>query len=80
MGNRKMGDRAKPKPHHTKPPLTCTGCNAILKTVNYTSWGTQRFNPSTGSYEEDYSPGNTDLEFSCPNCSAEVDAEAIIGF
>lgn len=40
--------------------------------------------PSTkakaGFYEEDDSPGNTDMEFSCPKCSAELDAEAIIGF
>lgn len=80
MGNKKVGNRVKPKPKDTKPPLTCTGCKAVLKTVSYTMWGTKRFDARTGSYDEDDSPGNTDLEFSCPNCSAEVDAEAIIGF
>lgn len=60
--------------------LTCTGCNTVLKTVTYTMWGTKRWNAKAGYYEEDDSPGNTDIEFSCPKCSAELDAEAIIGF
>jgi hypothetical protein len=60
--------------------LTCTGCNTVLKTVTYTMWGTKRWDAKAGFYEEDDSPGNTDIEFSCPKCSAELDAEAIIGF
>jgi len=80
MGNKKAGDRAKPELNETKPPLTCTGCNTVLQTISYTMWGTKRFDASIGSYLEDDSPGNSDLEFSCPKCSAELDAEAIIGF
>jgi hypothetical protein len=52
----------------------------VLKVVTYQMWGTKRFNAETGDYDEDDSPGNTDLEFSCPKCSAKLDAEAIIGF
>jgi hypothetical protein len=80
MGNRTPRHQVKPKLNDKKAPLTCTGCSAVLKTVSYTLWGTKRFDTKTGDYEEDDSPGNTDLEFSCPNCSAELDAEAIIGF
>lgn len=63
-----------------KTALKCPDCNAVLKKVSYTMWGTKRFDAETGNYEEDDSPGNTDMEFSCPKCSAELDAEAIIGF
>jgi len=38
-------------------------------------WGTKRFNPATGSYEEDESPGNCDLIFTCPHCEVELEAE-----
>ena len=42
--------------------------------------GAQTMDAKAGFCEEDDSPGNTDIEFSCPKCSAELDAEAIIGF
>ena len=80
MGNRAMRDQTKSKPSDKKAPLTCTGCNTVLKVITYQIWGTKRWDAKTGDYEEDDSPGNTDMEFSCPNCSAELDAEAIIGF
>lgn len=79
MGNRTVGGRLKPKPNDAKSPLTCTGCNAVLKVVTYTLWGTKRWDPKTRSYDEDDYPGKTDLEFRCPNCSAELDAAAILG-
>ena len=61
-----------------KEPPPCAGCNVPLKTISYTIWGTKRFNPKTKSYEEDDSPGNTDMEFTCPKCSAKVDPEGVI--
>jgi len=80
MRSKTMKDETKSKPNDKKAPLTCTGCNAVLKVVTYQMWGTKRFNAETGDYDEDDSPGNTDLEFSCPKCSEKLDAEAIIGF
>jgi transcription elongation factor Elf1 len=80
MGNRTMRDEPKPKPSDKKAPLTCPSCNEVLKTVSYQIWGTKRFDAKTGDYKEDDSPGNMDMEFSCPKCSAKLDAEAIIGF
>jgi hypothetical protein len=62
-----------------KAPLTCPDCNAALKTVSYQIWGTKKFDAKTGSYQEDESLGNTDMQFSCPNCSAKLDPEPIIG-
>jgi hypothetical protein len=63
-----------------KTPLRCLDCNAILQTVSYQIWGTKRYDAKTGSYEEDESLGNTDMQFSCPNCSAKLDPEPILGF
>lgn len=79
MGNKTARHQVQPQ-NDNKAPLTCTGCDALLKTVDYKIWGTKRFDPKTGSYKEDDSLGNTDMEFSCPNCSAKLDPEAIIGF
>ena len=64
----------------TKKPLRCTECKAALKKIDYQIWGTKRFNARTGNYDEDDSPGNTDMEFTCPKCSVKLDSEAIIGF
>jgi len=80
MGNRRVRHQVEPKLKDKKAPLTCPGCNVVLQTVSYQIWGTKKFDAKTGDYEEDDSPGNTDMEFSCPKCSAELDAEAIIGF
>ncbi len=49
-----------------------------MPTISYTIWGTKRFDPETGTYEEDDSPGNTDMEFRCPHCSAKIDPESTI--
>jgi hypothetical protein len=62
---------------HTMDPVNCSACGSVLTTVNYTIWGTKRFNPETKSYEEDDSLGNCDMEFSCPNCSRKLDPEGV---
>jgi hypothetical protein len=56
----------------------CQGCGIILKSVSYTVWGTKKFDPESGSYLEDESLGNSDMELSCPNCSMKLDAEGIL--
>jgi hypothetical protein len=63
-----------------KTVLKCPDCNALLQTVSYQIWGTKRFDVKTGAYNEDDSPGSSDMEFCCPKCSAKLDPEAIIGF
>jgi hypothetical protein len=55
----------------------CPTCGVILKTLKYTIWGTKKFDPDSGSYLEDDSLGNSDMEVSCPNCSAKLDAEGL---
>lgn len=59
-------------------PSLCPDCGKPMLTITYTIWGTKRFDPQTSSYREDDSPGNTDMEFTCPNCSARIDPEGII--
>jgi predicted RNA-binding Zn-ribbon protein involved in translation (DUF1610 family) len=59
-------------------PPACPDCGKPMHTVSYTIWGITRFNPQTGTYEEDESLGNTDMEFRCPHCSAKIDPEGII--
>jgi hypothetical protein len=63
-----------------KEPITCPDCNKVLKTVSYQIWGTKRFDGKTGDYKEDESLGNTDMEFTCPSCSAKLEPESILGF
>jgi hypothetical protein len=58
-------------------PATCTGCGSVLTKIDYTIWGTKRFDPTTRSYEEDESLGNCDMEYSCPNCSGKLNPELI---
>lgn len=58
--------------------LSCPECHEQLRTIDYKTWGTKRFNPATGSYEEDESPGNCDLIFTCPHCEAELEAEMVL--
>ena len=50
--------------------LSCPDCSKELEKIDYKMWGTKRFDPETGSYEEDESPGNCDLIFTCPHCEA----------
>jgi C4-type Zn-finger protein len=57
---------------------TCPSCGAILNTLSHTIWGTKKFDPNSGSYLEDESMGNSDMEVSCPNCSAKLDAEGLL--
>lgn len=59
-------------------PPKCSGCNAPLKTIDYRSWGMMRFDPERKVYVDDDSPGNSDIEYSCPKCSAKIDAEGIL--
>lgn len=72
MGKRKEGDQA-----NGSPPR-CSGCNEPLKTIEYRSWGTMRFDAERKVYADDDSPGNADIEYSCPKCSAKVDPEGIL--
>lgn len=58
--------------------LSCPECHEELKTIDYKMWGTKRFDPQTGNYEEDESPGNCDLIFTCPHCEAELDPDAVL--
>jgi len=69
--------------HHkgkTEPgtPPACPDCGKPMPTISYTIWGTKRFDPRTSCYREDDSPGNSDMEFRCPNCSATIVPEGII--
>ena len=61
-----------------KKTPACTDCGQTLNTISYTIWGTKRFDPKSNSYTEDESLGNTDMEFTCPTCSANIDPEGII--
>lgn len=75
-------DRAlRPYPGEENPANAfpkCPTCNAPLRAVSYTIWGTKRFEPQRALYVEDEAPGNTDMEFRCPTCSAKIDPEGII--
>ena len=62
----------------TKKLALCPSCGAAMKTIDYKVWGTKRFSPSTGFYEDDDSPGNSDMEFTCPNCSCKLDPEGLV--
>src|SRR5689334_6271536 len=44
-------------------PITCESCGESLTTIDYKVWGTKRFNPTTGNYDEDDTMGNADVEF-----------------
>lgn len=37
-----------------------------------------RFDPERKAYIDDDSPGNADIEYSCPKCSAKIDPEGIL--
>jgi hypothetical protein len=58
--------------------LSCPGCQKQIATVDYKMWGTKRFAPKTGAYEEDESPGNCDLVFTCPHCDATLDPDLVL--
>lgn len=54
-------------------PITCESCGESLTTIDYKVWGTKRFNPATGNYDEDDTMGNADMEFACPKCSGKLE-------
>ena len=58
--------------------LSCPDCSKKLETIDYKMWGTKRFDPKTGSYEEDERLGNCDLIFTCPHCEAELDPDKVL--
>jgi hypothetical protein len=58
--------------------LSCPQCHVDLQKIDYKMWGTKRFDPETGSYEEDESLGNCDLIFTCPQCEAELDPDKVL--
>ena len=59
----------------THKALNCADCGAILNKVDYTMWGTKKFDPQRGCYLEDESLGASDMEFTCPNCSAKLEPD-----
>jgi predicted RNA-binding Zn-ribbon protein involved in translation (DUF1610 family) len=59
-------------------PADCPGCGAPLNQVDYKMWGSKKFNFRIGLYDEDETLGKSDIEFSCPKCSAELDPEGLI--
>ena len=60
--------------------LSCPDCQKELQKIDYKMWGTRRFHPETGQYEEDESPGNCDLIYTCPHCEAELDPDLVLAF
>lgn len=63
-----------------KKPLRCSECKAALEKIDYQIWGTKKFNPETGNYDEDQNLGSSDMQFSCPRCSVKLDPELVLGF
>jgi hypothetical protein len=61
-----------------KGKVSCPQCSKVLDKIDYKSWGTMRFRSTLGGYEEDDSPGNCDLEFTCPHCEAELDPDMVL--
>ena len=61
-----------------KLPAVCPACESVLNSINYTMWGTKKFDLISRAYVEDESLGSSDLEFSCPNCSVKLDPEGVI--
>ena len=56
----------------------CPACGATLNNIDYKMWGSKRFDQDTGSYLEDETLGNSDMEFMCPTCSAKLDPDGTI--
>jgi hypothetical protein len=62
----------------TEERLSCPDCHKELETIDYKMWGTKRFRPETGHYEEEESLGACDLIFPCPHSEAELDPEIVL--
>jgi hypothetical protein len=56
----------------------CPACSATLNNIDYKMWGSKSFDQDAGSYLEDETLGTSDMEFTCPSCSAKLDPEGII--
>jgi len=56
----------------------CWACGAVLNKVAYTMWGSKKFDSRSGDYVEDDELGSSDIEVSCPSCSAKLDPEGIL--
>ncbi len=67
-----------PKAFQKKLSSKCPECGAILQEIDYKTWGRYRFDPISGSYQEDESLGHSDIEFSCPKCDAKLDPEGLL--
>ena len=49
-----------------------------MNDIEYKMWGSKKFDSQSGFYHEDESLGKSDIEFSCPKCSAELDPEGLL--
>lgn len=58
--------------------LSCPKCSKELEAIYYKTWGTKRYSAETEGYEEDEALGAGDIEFTCPHCEAELDAEKVL--
>lgn len=56
----------------------CPECGAVLNEIEYKMWGSKKFDPRSGFYHEDESLGKSDIEFSCPKCSVELDPQGLL--
>jgi len=63
-----------------KAPMICPDCNAALTSINYELWGKKKFNPMTGNYEDDRAWGSSEMQLSCPACSATLDPDPAIDY
>jgi transcription initiation factor IIE alpha subunit len=63
------------KAAQTHEVLKCEDCGVALDKIDYTVWGTKKFDPHRGRYLEDESLGAFDMKFVCPNCSAKLEPD-----
>ena len=61
-------------------PQLVVKLQAELEKIDYQIWGTKKFNPETGNYDEDENLGSSDMQFSCPRCSVKLDPELVPEF
>lgn len=73
-----MNSRKKTAEPLPKKGQKCSACHTVLKKIDYKIWGTKIFDPLSGSYLEDESLGSSDIEYTCPNCSAKLDLEGVV--
>jgi len=73
-----MSSRKKTADPSQKKIKKCSSCHTALKKIDYKIWGTKVFDPSTGSYLEDEALGSSDIEYTCPDCTAKLDPEGLV--